>query len=140
MKGRDRYVYLAYYSFETISLSSSSGRARCWFTSVSDLSESVAIQIDRLPPFKYSLDTPGHLLPTRQVLNKIIRDDIYKKFIRNTWVNPPGGLHPKMAFYVEHFLEFRDGFIVQPHYSLPLGARSLNFSRSIQSGLLKTKG
>jgi hypothetical protein len=85
----------------------------------------VGIQIDRLPPFRYSLDAPGHLLPTRQVLNKIIRDDIYRQFIQITWVNPPGGLRPKMAFYAEHFLELRDGFIVRPHYTLCHWAHAL---------------
>jgi hypothetical protein len=109
---------LSYYSSETISLSSSSGWARCWFTGVSDLLESVGIQIDCLPPFRYSLDTLGHLLMTRQMLNKIIRDDIYRQFIQLTWVNPLGGLCPKMAFYTKHFLELSDGFIVRPHYTL----------------------
>jgi hypothetical protein len=85
----------------------------------------VGIQIDRLPPFRYSLDAPGHLLPTRQVLNKIIRDDIYRQFIQITWVNPPGGLRPKMAFYAEHFLGLRDGFIVRPHYTLCHWAHAL---------------
>ena len=70
------------------------------------------IQIDCLPPFRYSLNTPDHLLPTQQELNMIIRDDIYRKFIQITWVNPPGGLHPKMAFYAKNFLEDRDEFIV----------------------------
>jgi hypothetical protein len=83
-KGRDRYPYLAYCSSKTISLSSPLGRARGWFAGVSVLLESVGIQMDRLPPFWYSLDAPGHLLPTRQVLNKIIKDDIYRRFIQIT--------------------------------------------------------
>jgi hypothetical protein len=85
---------------------------------VSNLLESVGIQTNRLPPFKYSLDAPGHILPTRQVLNKIIKDDIYMQFIQITWVNPPSGLRPKMAFYAEHFLELRNGLIVRPQYTL----------------------
>jgi hypothetical protein len=40
MKGQDQYSYLAYFSSKTISLSSSSCRARCWFTGVSDRSYS----------------------------------------------------------------------------------------------------
>jgi hypothetical protein len=62
----------------------------------------------------------------QDMLNKIIRDDIYRQFIQITWVNPPGGLHPKMAFYAEHFLELRDGFIVQPHYTLRHWAHALS--------------
>jgi hypothetical protein len=115
--GRDWYPYLAYCSSETIALSSPLGRARGWFAGVSDLLESVGIQMDHLPPFLYSLDALGHLLPTRQVLNKIIRDDIYRWFIQIIWVNPLRGLHPKMAFYVEHFLELRDGLITRPQYT-----------------------
>jgi hypothetical protein len=116
-KGRDRYSYLAYYSSKTIALSNPLGRAQSWFTGVSNLLKSVGIQMDRLPPFWYSLDAPGHLLPTKQVLNKIIRDDIYRQFIQITWVNPPGGLRPKMAPYAKHFLELRDGLIARPQYT-----------------------
>jgi hypothetical protein len=54
---------MAYCSSETISLSSSSGRDRVWFIGVSDLLESMGIQMDHLPPFRYSLDALGHLLP-----------------------------------------------------------------------------
>jgi len=32
-------------------------------------------------------------------------------------LTPPGGLHPKMVFYIEHFLELRDWFIVWPQYT-----------------------
>ena len=117
LKGRDRYPYLAYCSSETISRATHSGKAKCWFTGVSSLLTSVGIQIDNLPPFRYSLDALDHLLPTRQKLNKIIKEDIYKQFFQITWVNPPGGLHPKMAFYVEHFLEIRDELIVRPQYT-----------------------
>ena len=78
----------------------------------------MGIQLDCLPPFQYSLDAPGHLLPIRQELNKIIREDIYKQLVQVTWINPPRGLRPKMAFYAEHFLEIRDGLIVQPQYTL----------------------
>ena len=108
------YPYLAYCSSETISCATHSGGAKCWFTGVLSLLTSAGIQLDRLPPFRYSLIAPDHLLPTRQELNKIIREDIYKQFVQITWVNPLGGLRPKMAFYVEHFLEIRDELIVRP--------------------------
>jgi hypothetical protein len=95
-------------------------------------------QIHHLPSFRYSLDSLGHLLPTRQELNMIIRDDIYMQFIQTTWVTPQGGLCPKMAFYVTQFLELRDGFIVRPQYTLchwmhalhiPLGQFRVSFCR-----------
>jgi hypothetical protein len=117
-KGWDRYPYLAYCSSESIASTSSLVRSRCWYVGVSDLLASVGITMDRLPPFRYSLDAPGHLLPTRQEMNTIIREDIYRQFVQVTWINPQGGLRPKMAFYVEHFMVMRDGLIVRPHYTL----------------------
>lgn len=62
------------------------------------------------------MDAPGDLLPTKQELNKIIRDGIYKQFVQTTWTNPRRGLHSKMAFYVKHFMEARDELIIQPSY------------------------
>jgi len=73
--------------------------------------------MDRLPTFRYSLDAPGHLLPTKQELNKIIRDNIYRQYIQVTWIAPPGGLSPKLAFYAEHFMALRDDLIVRPSYT-----------------------
>jgi hypothetical protein len=81
VKGRDRYPYLAYCSSKTTALSSPSGWSRGWFVGVSNLLESMGIQMDRLPPFRYSLDALGQLLPTGQELNRIIKDDIYRQFI-----------------------------------------------------------
>jgi len=103
--GQDRYLYLAYYSSESIALSSPRGHTRCWFARDLALLEYVGISIDQLPPFRYSMDAPGHPLPTRQELNRIIKDDIYKQFVQVTWTNPQGKLRPKMAFYVENYIE-----------------------------------
>jgi hypothetical protein len=74
--------------------------------------------MDHLPPFKYSLNAPGQLLLTKQELNKIIKEDIFRQYIQVTWVDPLRGLNPKMAFYAKHFMELRDGLIVQPPYTL----------------------
>jgi hypothetical protein len=117
LKGRDRYPYLAYCSSEAIARTHL-GRTKCRFTGVLELLGSVRIQIESLPPFRYSLNVPGHLLPSRQVLNRIIKEDIYRQFVQITRINPPGGLRQKMAFYTEHFLEIRDGLIVRPQYAL----------------------
>lgn len=61
-KGRDRYPYLAYCSSENIGRMQT-GRSKCWYTGVTELLEASGIQIDHLPPFQYSLNAPGHLLP-----------------------------------------------------------------------------
>jgi hypothetical protein len=62
------------------------------------------------------------------VLNTIIRDDIYRQFIQITWVNPPGGLRPKMTFYIEHFLKLRDGLIIRSPYTFHHWAHALRIS------------
>jgi len=54
----------------------------------------------------YSLNAPGHVLSTRQGLNRITLDDIYREYI--TWIDPLGGLRPKITFYADHFMELRD--------------------------------
>ena len=79
-KGQDKYPFLAYCFAQTIACATHLGRAKCWLIGVSSLLASVGIQLDCLPLFQYSLDALGHLLPTRQELNKIIREDIYKQF------------------------------------------------------------
>jgi hypothetical protein len=77
----------------------------------------MTISPKHLPPFSFSLDVPRHLLPTRQVLNHAIKEDIYKLYIQVTWTSPPTSLGSKMSFYIEHFLELRDGIIILPPYT-----------------------
>jgi hypothetical protein len=71
-KGRDRYPYLAYRSSESIASASSLVHSRCRYVGVLDLLASTSITMDHLPPFRYSLDTPGHFLPAKQEMNTII--------------------------------------------------------------------
>ena len=113
---RDRYSYLAYCSSVSTAAVESGARARCWYAQVSSLLSSIGIDIDHLPPFQFSLDAPAHLLPSRQELNEHVRLDIYRCYITATWVNPPGGLRPRMSFYATHFLEISDGIITRPSY------------------------
>jgi hypothetical protein len=70
--------------------------------------------MDRLPPFKHSLDSHGHLQTTKHELNKIIKEDIYRQNIQVIRIAPPSGLKPKMAFYANHFMELRDNLIIHP--------------------------
>lgn len=92
VKGCERYPQLAYWSKKSIALASPSSHVRCWFIGVSDLLESVGISMGCLPPFRYSLNAPSHLLPTIQEWNRCICDDIYRQFIHVTWTNPRGKL------------------------------------------------
>jgi hypothetical protein len=114
---RERYPYLALCSSEALASDHSTGRARGWFSEASRLLQSMTISPERLPPFKYSLDASVHLLPPRQIVNRDIREDIYRLYIQVTWTSPPTSLGSKMSFYLEHFLELRDGIIVHPPYT-----------------------
>lgn len=72
--------------------------------------------MDRLPPFKYSIDATDHLLPTRQELNKIIKTTFTDSLCRSLGLTPRARL--KMAFYAEDFMVVRDGLIIPPLYTL----------------------
>jgi hypothetical protein len=74
--------------------------------------------MDHLPSFKYSLDALGHLLPNKWKRNGITREDIYKQYIQFSWITPPTGLKPKMAFCAKQFMELRGSLIVQCPYAL----------------------
>ena len=88
----------------------------------------MGIQMEQLPPYKYSLDVPSQLLTTRHELNKIIKDGIYRPFIHIAWVNPKCKLHPKMVYYLEHFMEMRDKLIIRPQYNSWQWLRALYIS------------
>lgn len=69
--------------------------------------------MDWLPPFRYySLDAHGQHLSKKKELKKI------RQYIQLTWADPPHELKPKMPFYVEHFMELMDNFIIRPAYTL----------------------
>ncbi len=111
-----RYSHLAYCFSVEITRSDTSTRSRCWYTQTTSLLGSIEIDIDRLPPYQFSLDAPAHFLPSRQELNEHFQQDIYRQYITTTWSNPSGGLRPRMAFYAEHFLEIQNGIVVRLAY------------------------
>lgn len=131
IKSRDWYPYLAYCTSETIAHSTPSGRARCWFTRVSNLLESAGIQLACLPPFRYSLDAPGHLLPARQGLNPrghlqaVLPGHLGQSSGR---VAPKDGLVHWALLGVE-----RRAQCLTPIYASPLDACSSHSSRLVQT-------
>ena len=70
--GIDRYSYLTLFSSEALSLACSTGQARGWFLDAFRIIQSMAISPEFLPPFRYSLDAPYHLFPSRQEMNQAI--------------------------------------------------------------------
>ena len=87
--------------------SETSTRSRCWYAQATSLLGSIGIEIDRLPPYQFSLDAPAHLLPSRQVLNEHVRQDIYRQYITTTWCHPSSGLRPRRPSMLSIFLLFR---------------------------------
>jgi hypothetical protein len=81
------------------------------------ITQLMTISTEHLPLFSFSLYPPCHLLLTRQVLNQAIREDIYRLYIQVTWTSPSTSLGLKMFFYLEHFLELRNGIIISPPYT-----------------------
>lgn len=61
-------------------------------------------------------------------MNRVMKEVIYKEFIWDTWIFPPKELGPKMAFYIEHFLQLRDGLIIRPKYTHKHWIRNLKIS------------
>ena len=56
---------------------SAEGDQRCWYSRLSNWFTRLGLDIDRLPPFQYSLDAPpSPLSPTDQEVNQIIREDL----------------------------------------------------------------
>ena len=125
-----KYSHPAYDSSVEIMRSDTSTRSHCWYAHATSLLGSIGIEIDRLPPYQFSLDALAHLLPSRQELNEHVRQDIYRQYITTTCSNPPGGLRPKMAFYAKHFLEIQDGIIVRLAYLYQCWNHVLWFSLS----------
>jgi len=117
--GRDQYPFLALCASEEIASTSADLHPRgkwCRFFEASFLLWSVDISIDRLPPFRYSLEASGHLLPPEGAAQGDERVHI-QTLCKVMWIAPPKDLGPKMAFYFEHFIQSRDGLIIRPEYT-----------------------
>lgn len=126
MASQDRYPYLAYCSLEFIALSCPHGCTKCWFIRVSNLLESTYTSMDRLLPFKYSMDAPGHLLHTRQELKRILLDDIYRHYVGH--LNKPSRQVTSEDDLLRSTLHKSEGWtlIIQPTYNSCQWAHSLS--------------
>ena len=54
----------------------------------------LGLNIDRLPPFQYSLDTASsYTSPTNQKINQIIQEDLLQLHTFKAWLLPPQAAH-----------------------------------------------
>ena len=108
-----RYTRLALESSRQLVMQ---GDTSCWYAQMTSWFQRHGFNIDRLPPFQYSLDAPS--LPiTRTEITRLIRQDLIQLDTKMTWVEPVQELGTKMAFYKEHLLKLSgDGFVIRPSY------------------------
>ena len=110
---RGRYTKLALESSRQLAMQ---GDTSCWYAQMTSWFQRHGLNMDRLPPFQYSLDAPT-LTVTRMEITKLIRQDLIQLDTRRTWIEPIQELGTKMAFYREHLLQLsEDGFVTRPSY------------------------
>ena len=108
-----RYSRLALVSSQQIA---AEGDKDCWYSQMTTWLSLHGLDIDRLPPYNYSLDCPT-LNFSRSELNQVIRADILRIDTERTWIRPSLPLGSRMEFYRSHFLHLtQDGFVTQPQY------------------------
>ena len=112
--GRLRIPWLALSSSMTLS---ADGDQRCWYSRLSSWFTRLGLDLDRLPPFQYSLDAPpSPFSPTDQEVNRLIRADLLQLHTWRTWFHPK--LPVKLDFYHRHCLQIsHEGFIILPSYT-----------------------
>ena len=110
---RYRYTRLALESSRQLALK---GDQKCWYAQLTAWLCLHGVDIERLPPFQYSLDAPSLTL-SKQEINKLIKQDLTQLDTKRTWMEPIGELGTKKKFYKEHFLLLsNDGFITRAAY------------------------
>lgn len=108
-----RYSRLALVSSQQIA---AEGDKDCWYSQMTTWLSLHGLDIDRLPPYNYSLDCPT-LNFSRSELNRVIRADILRINTERTWIRPSLPLGSRMEFYRSHFLHLtQDGFVTRPQY------------------------
>ena len=110
---KDRYTRLALESSRQLALQ---GNTYCRYAQLTSWLQSHGIDIERLPPFQYSLDAPSLSL-TKSEITLLIKQNLIQLDTRRTWTQPAQELGTKMGFYRKYFLQLtKDGFVVRPAY------------------------
>ncbi|MCO5563476.1 hypothetical protein L7F22_017118 [Adiantum nelumboides] len=72
------------------------------------------LDIQQLPPFQYDPDSPLIRL-SHEERNRVLRQDLWQLYIRETWITPRQPLPPKMLYYRDQFMTIlEDAFIQRP--------------------------
>ena len=81
---RDGYVRLALESSRQLA---TQGDTSCWYAQITAWFQLHGFDMDRLPPFQYSLDAPSLRL-MRTEISRLIRQDLIQLDTNRTWIQP----------------------------------------------------
>ncbi|MCO5548203.1 hypothetical protein L7F22_001660 [Adiantum nelumboides] len=107
---------LSYRALEASRQLAEVGERGSWYAQMTQWFSTHGIDVDRLPPFQYDPDSPIiHLSHGER--NRVLRQDLWQLYIRETWITPRQPLPPKMLYFKDHFMTIlEDGFIQRPGY------------------------
>ena len=125
----DGHLRLPWLALSSSMALSDEGDQICWYSHLSSWLSRLGINIDRLPPFQYSLGAPSsYTSPTEQEVNQIIREDLLQLHTFRTWLLPRK-LLVKLDFYYQHYLHIsQEGFITPQGYTQVHLPRALRIS------------
>eukprot|EP01018_Ginkgo_biloba_P023883 Gb_08807 [translate_table: standard] len=112
------------------------GSNSCWYARASSLLRLIGLGINRSPPHNFSVDA---LDLSKGEINKGIRTEIYRAYLRYSWHDPRESLSSKLHHYLDLYLQLSDGFIQRPRCSPYYEIRGWFFCLFIDSfGSLQT--
>lgn len=103
-------------AFEASRQLAETGEQGSWYSQVTQWFASHGLDMERLPPFQYDPDSP-HFHLSHSERNRVLRQDLWQLYTRETWITPTQPLPPKMLYYRDRFMTILpDGFIQRPGY------------------------
>ena len=92
------------------------GERGSWYSQMTQWFSEYRLDIEHLPPFQYDPDSPYTRL-SHSERNRVLRQDLWQLYTRETWITPSQPLPPKMLYYRDQFMSTSgDGFIQRPRY------------------------
>ncbi|MCO5569025.1 hypothetical protein L7F22_022731 [Adiantum nelumboides] len=107
---------LSYRALEASRQLAESGESGSWYAQMTQWFSTHGLDIQQLPPFQYDPDSPLIRL-SHEERNRVLRQDLWHLYIKETRIIPRQPLPPKMQYYRDRFMTIlEDGFIQRPRY------------------------
>ena len=107
---------LSHRAFEASRQLAEGGDTGCWYAQMTQLLTQQGWGIDHLPPLQYDPQAPYTRL-SHSERNRVMREDLLQRYMRQTWVTPHQPLSTKMLYYRDCFMNIsEDGFVQRPRY------------------------